>query len=143
MKLVLKSSLTVIPLIFLATAGISYPIYQRVKLIDVALESVHAQDYAIKEEEKQFLSKSSQLLAQNEEFVKSITEFSNFTGKEYDRQRGFVWLSGNVISQLPLLEEKKFLPRPQSSTHINRIIRDHEISVNEAVVAPNRLSLLF
>ena len=53
MKLVLKSSLAVILLIFVATAGIFFSVYQQAKLIDVALESVHAQDDEIKEEEKQ------------------------------------------------------------------------------------------
>jgi hypothetical protein len=128
MKLVLKSSLAVILLIFVATAGIFFSVYQQAKLIDVALESVHAQDDEIKEEEKQFLAKSSQLLAQNEEFVKSITEFSNFTGEENDRQRRFVWLSGNVMSQL-FVEAKPASEIAPLERHLNkrsRLVRDFE-----------------
>jgi len=128
MKLVLTWSLVVVCLILVATAGMVYPVYHQVKEIDVALENVHAQDDAIKEEEKQFLAQSSELLAHNDEFLKSITEFSNFTGVENERQRRFVWLSGNVMSQL-FVEAKPTSEIALLERHLNkrsRLVRDFE-----------------
>ena len=128
MKLVLIWSLVVVCLILVATAGMVYPVYHQVKEIDVALENVRAQDDAIKEEEKQFLARASQLLAQNDEFLKSITEFSNFSVGENERQRRFVWLSGNVMSQL-FVDAKPASEIAPLERHLNRrsrLVRDFE-----------------
>lgn len=100
MKFLVKGLITAVALVVvLAIIGL-VQVHRHKTVIDDARVTVIVEDEAIKKQEELFLEQAKKLLGKEEEFSKSIDEFSAFQGSRIERQKRFVWLSGNVLTQL-------------------------------------------
>jgi hypothetical protein len=86
-----------------ATSFVGFEEYRQIELLRRQRETLEEIDHSVRDEEDQFLVIAEQLLRGDHEFIRGIAEYRKFDGPAVsERQQRFVWLSGNILSQVVL-----------------------------------------
>ncbi len=82
------------------TSFVGFEEYQQIESLRRQRDSLEEVDHSVQQEEDQFLVIAEPLLRSDDEYTRGITEYRRFNGPVSERQQRFVWLSGNILSQI-------------------------------------------